>query len=243
MDNGITIYLLLLLVSMGAAFVQRVSGFGSGIFAMLFMPHFLPARVSAPAVSTLFSVATSSWNAVRHRKDISYRTIVPLLATALIAIPAAVHFAASVPAAVFQAILGAVLIVLSVYFLFFEKKVRFRPTVKSGLLMGTVSGVLTGLFSTGGPPVVLYLSRALPDKNVYFATIQFFFALTGIYSTAVRVLNGVITREVLLLAAVGCAGSALGNMLGGLVFDRLDAAVFRRVIYIGMIVSGILMIV
>ena len=162
------IRLLLLLVGVGAGFVQRVSGFGLGIFAMLFMPHFLPAHISAPAVSTLFSFGTSSWNALRHRKNISYRTVLPLLAASLVTIPIAVYFSSAVPAKVFQAILGTVLIALSLYFLFFEKKVRIRPTVRNGLLAGTVSGTLSGLFSTGGPPVVLYLTEALPDKHVYF---------------------------------------------------------------------------
>ena len=231
-----------MLVGLGAGFVQRVSGFGLGIFAMLFLPHFLPAHISAPAIPTLFSFGTSSWNAIRYRKNISYRTILPLLAASLITIPIAVYFSASVPAAVFQAILGAVLIALSLYFLFFEKKVHLCPTVKNGLLAGTVSGTLSGLFSTGGPPVVLYLTQALPDKHIYFATIQFFFSLTGIYSTVMRILSGAVTPEVLLLAAVGFVGCALGNILGGLVFDRLDAATFRRIIYIGMIVSGALMI-
>ena len=237
------IHLLLLLVGAGAGFVQRVSGFGLGIFAMLFMPHFLPVHISAPAVSTLFSFGTSSWNALRHRKNISFRTVLPLLAASLVTIPIAVYFSAAVPAKVFQAILGTVLIALSLYFLFFEKKVRIRPTVKNGLLAGTVSGTLSGLFSTGGPPVVLYLTEALPDKHGYFATIQFFFSLTGIYSTVMRILSGAVTAEVLVLAAFGFIGCALGNVLGGLVFDRLDAVTFRRVIYIGMIVSGVLMIV
>jgi len=236
-------YILLMLVGAGAGFVQRVSGFGLGIFAMLFMPHFLPVHISSPAISSMFSLGTSSWNAIRYRKNISFRTILPLLAAALVTIPIAVYFSSAVPAAVFQMILGAVLIVLSVYFLFFEKKVHVRPTVTSGLLLGTVSGTLSGLFSTGGPPVVLYLTQALPDKNTYFATIQFFFALTGIYSTVVRILNGVITAEVLMLTAVGFIGCALGNILGGLVFDRLNAVMFRRVIYIAMIISGVLMIV
>ncbi len=228
---------------MGAGFVQRVSGFGLGIFAMLFMPHFLPAHISAPAICCLFSVGTSSYNALRNRKKIPFRVILPLLCTAIVTIPIAVYFSAAVPAKIFQLILGAVLIGLSLYFLFFEKRVRIRPTVKNGLLAGAVSGTLSGLFSTGGPPVVLYLTQALPDKIVYFAAIQCFFALTGVYATVVRIVNGVITAELLIMTAVGFIGCAAGNFLGSLVFDRLDAQTFRRVIYIGMIISGVLMIV
>ena len=42
---------LLILVGMGAGFVQRVSGFGLGIFAMLFLPYLTPDIASAATIS------------------------------------------------------------------------------------------------------------------------------------------------------------------------------------------------
>ena len=66
--------LLLVLIGMGAGFVQRVSGFGLGIFAMLFLPHFMPDHTAAAAISSLFSCATTSYNALRYRKAVSYKT-------------------------------------------------------------------------------------------------------------------------------------------------------------------------
>lgn len=234
--------LLLILVGLGAGFVQRVSGFGLGIFAMLFMPYFMPSPVAA-AVSCLISCGTSLYNAIAHRKSISFRTLIPLLCAALVVIPIAVQFSTSVPEKFLKTLLGVVLIALSIYFLFFSERVHIRPTVLNGVVFGGVGGFLNGLFSTGGPPVVLYLVHATPDKLVYFATIQFYFAMTNIYSTAVRVANGIITWEIVVLALIGFVGCALGNMVGTKVFDRLNTQRFKQVIYWGMIVSGVLMIV
>lgn len=58
----------LVIIGIGAGFVQRVSGFGLGIFAMMFLPHFMPSHTAAATISTLFSCVTSTYNAVRHRK-------------------------------------------------------------------------------------------------------------------------------------------------------------------------------
>ena len=233
---------LLVLVGLGAGFVQRVSGFGLGIFAMLFMPYFMPSPVAA-AVSCLISCGTSLYNAVSNRKSINFRTLIPLLSVSLVVIPIAVQFSTSVPEKLLKTLLGVVLIALSIYFLFFSERIHIKPTVLNGVIFGGLGGFLNGLFSTGGPPVVLYLVHATPDKLVYFATIQFYFAMTNIYSTAVRVANGIITWEILLLALIGFAGCALGNVVGGKVFDKLDTRRFKQVIYWGMIVSGVLMIV
>lgn len=231
----------LILVGAGAAFVQRVSGFGLGIMAMLFLPYLSPSQAAAAAVSCLFSCGTTVYNGIRYRKDVAFRILLPLLVAGLVAIPIGVHCSASVPDRLLKTLLGAVLILLSIYFLFFSQRVHIRPTAVNGLLAGSMSGMLSGLFSTGGPPAVLYLVHAVADKQVYFATIQFYFAVTNIYATGVRVLNGIITPTVLLYAAVGLVGCGIGNYFGGRVFEKLDAQRVKQVIYIGMIVSGILM--
>jgi len=234
--------LLLIPIGIGAGFIQRVSGFGLGIFAMLFMPYFMPAGAAA-AVSCLFSCGTSTYNGLRYRKHVSFKTLLPLLCAALAVIPVAVGLSAGVPERQMKALLGVFLIALSIYFLFFSQRVHIRPTVLNGVVFGGVGGFLNGLFSTGGPPVVLYLVHAAPDKLVYFATIQFYFAVTNIYSTAVRVLNGILTPAVLVFAAVGLVGCAIGDRLGAKVFDRLNSDRVKQVVYVGMIISGVLMIV
>ena len=169
-------------------------------------------------------------------------TAIPMLAAALISIPVAVYFAAKVSAKIFEILLGSVLVVLSIYFLFFNKKIKIRPTVPNGIIAGTLGGALNGLFSTGGPPAVLYLTNATPDNVTYFATIQFYFCLTNIYATANRAINGLITVDLLIYAGVGILGCIAGDFLGRKIFDKLDAQKLKYIIYIGMIISGVLML-
>ena len=240
--NELVRCLLLALVSIGGGFVQRVSGFGLGIFVMLFFPHLLPGYAVGTAISCMMSMAGSGYNAIRYRKDIEFRMVIPLICAAAVTIPIAVHFSAVAPETLMKRLLGIVLIVLSIYFLFFSKKISIRPTVTNGILAGGLGGTLNGLFSTGGPPVVLYMVHAAPEPAVYFATIQFYFALTNTYSTIVRLLSGILTWQVLGWFAVTMVGWAVGNQIGVKVFDRLNGESLKKVIYTGMIISGILML-
>ncbi len=235
--------ILLILVGFGGGFIQRVSGFGLGIFVMLFLPHFMPSHTAAATVSCLFSCGTSTYNAIKYRKNIPFRTVTPLLIAAGITIPVAVYFSVWVSKDIFEILLGAVLIILSVYFLFFNKRISIKPTVLNGAIAGGIGGALNGLFSTGGPPIVLYLTHATGDNLTYFAAIQFYFCLTNIYATVMRAVNGVITVDLLIYAAVGMVGCMVGDLLGKLVFCKLNAERLKLIIYIGMIVSGILMII
>lgn len=240
---GVPEYILLILVCCGGAFVQRVTGFGMGIFAMLFLPYFLPSHSVAVTVMGMISAMGSLYNAVRHRKHIRLKTMLPLLCAAMAVIPLAVHLSASLPQSVIKRLMGVVLVVLSVYFLFFSKRIHLKPTVRNGIAAGLVAGLLNGLFNTGGPPAVLYLIHATADNASYFATIQAFFATINVFSTATRAVNGMIDLQTLGLVAVAAVGWLSGNSLGAKVFDRLDAERLRKLIYIGMIVSGVLMVV
>ncbi len=150
---------LLVLIGMGAGFVQRVSGFGLGIFAMVFLPHFIPIHTAAATISTLFSCVTSTYNALRYRKDTKYKTAIPMICATLIFIPVAVRFSSLVSADIFKIILGVVLIVLSIYFLFFNNRIKMKPTIANGFLAGAIGGMLNGLFSTGGTLSEQYLKK------------------------------------------------------------------------------------
>ena len=240
---GILEYLLLILVTGGGAFVQRVTGFGMGIFAMLFLPYFLPSHNVAVAVMGMIAAIGAVYNTVRHRKSIQLKVMLPLVGAAMAVIPLAVHLSASLPQSVIKRLLGAVLVVLSIYFLFFSNRVHLKPTVPNGILAGLVAGMLNGMFNTGGPPAVLYLIHATADNAAYFATIQAFFAATNTFSTVTRAVSGLLTPQVLGLSAVAAVGWWSGNTLGAKIFNKLDADRLRKLIYYGMIVSGVLMIV
>ena len=130
----------------------------------------------------------------------------------------------------------------SIYFLLFNNRIKFKPNALNGAISGALGGILGGLFSTGGPPAVLYLTNATSDKLTYFATIQFYFAATTVYTTVVRAINGIITYEILLLSLIGFLGCMVGNYFGRMVFDKLDSNKLKYIIYVGMIISGIIML-
>jgi uncharacterized membrane protein YfcA len=234
--------ILLILIGIGAGFVQRVSGFGLSIFAMIFLPY-LMATTEAVTLATILSLSATIVNVASYYKKVLYKTALPMVASALVFITIAVRFSTRVPEDIFKMLLGIVLIALSIYFLFFNKNVKLKPTVLNGLITGAFSGTLGGLFSTSGPPAVLYVSSAISDNIVYFATIQFYFCLTNVYSLSARIVSGIVEWTILPYAVVGIAGCMVGNYIGKRVFDKLDAMKLKTVIYIGMIISGIVMLV
>ena len=241
MEPGV--FIKVFFISMAGGFIQRVCGFGFGIFVMLFFPYFIKPHTSAAAISTLVSCFTSGYNAFLYRKKVPYKRIIPLIIGAIVMIPIAVRFSVMISGDFFKKLLGVILILLSIYFLVFNQKLKIRPTFVNGILAGGLGGVLSGLFSTGGPPIVLYLMNSLSDNITYFASTQFYFFGTGMYSTLMRAFNGVITKEVIICTAIGFLGSIVGNFAGKYTFDKLNQNMLKRIVYIGMLVSGFIMLI
>lgn len=63
---------------------------------------------------------------------------------------------------------------LSIYFWFFNKKIRLRPTLPTQIGTGVLSGLMGGFFNMQGPPAVLYFISTTKDKNQYMALAQVF---------------------------------------------------------------------
>ena len=230
---------LIFLLSACAAFVQRVSGFGFGIFIMMFLPYIMPSYNEAVALSGLLSGSTAFFILLRNFKNVRWGKIpVVLLFNAFISV-FVVSFMATVSGEILRRCLGAVLILLSLYFLIFGGRVRLSfESWWSKALVGIFSGVMGSMFAMPGPPVVLYGVNAISDKKEYMATMQAFWLLFNLVYLFLRSGGGYYTSDTPLCWAVGLAGISLGLLAGAMCFDRISAATFKKVVYLLMILSG-----
>jgi len=232
----------LIVIGIGAGLIQRVCGFGIGMFSMLFMPHFLPSYTGALSCCSSVSSVQSAYNAARFRKKIPYRVVLPALLGASVTIPLAVYFSSKIPQGSLKKLLGVVLVCLSVYFLFVSSRLKMKPSFRNGLLAGTVGGILNGFFAAGAPPVVMFFSSTTDDKDTYFAATQFYFFFTNVYSTVSRIVAGMMGWNVAVYALISIVGSLIGTRIGGSLVNRIDSKTLKTVIYCAMAFSGILMI-
>lgn len=243
----ITTIIYLILLCSGASFVQRVCGFGFGVFIMTMLPYLCPSYGEATTLSGLLSALQSLYVLIWLYKLVDWKRIWVILAAFTVFSYFAIQFVAYMEyanASYLKVLLGIVLIVLSLYFLFVSPYIKAKPTYTLQISMGSLSGVLGGLFGMHGPPAVIYfLASEHDDKNRYMAICQAYFLLTNIIMTFFRAQNGFLTPFVGKGVIYACVGVVLGSMLGKWVFDKVPAQILRRIIYIYMIFSGVLAII
>ena len=242
MDIQISHLILIALITLCASFIQSVTGFGFGIFAMMFLPYFL-IFTEANILSSILGAFTSICVVITMLKQVHWRNIIFPLIGSFTGTFLAVNFIKSQSNSTLTLLLGIVLFVLSIYFLFFSNKIHIKITWYTGLIAGLLSGIMNGMFAMGGPPAVIYYMQSEKDSDKYIATLSAYFVISNVYSITVKALSGFITTNVCIGLITGFAGMLCGALIGKAVFKRMNAQMIKKAVYGFMALSGIANIV
>ena len=232
--------LILLAFCCGASFVQRVSGFGFGIFVMTMFPHIMPSYGEATALSGLLSLCLALYVVIRMRKYIVIKRHLPILIAFAVVSFFAIGSIKGVDDKFLKQILGAVLILISIYFFCFSNKIKLKPTLPVQISMGALSGIMGGIFAMPGPPAVLYYIGSEDSKERYLAGIQVYFLFSNVLMAIFRFRAGFVTPAVGHACCIGIVGVVAGAFVGAKVFKRIPTPILRKVVYAYMAVSGVI---
>lgn len=234
--------LYIFLLSIGASFVQRTTGFGFGIFIMTMLPFFLPSYGEATALSGLLAMTTSLPIVWRLRRFICWQRLWMILLTFVVVSAVAIFWLTSIEDQLLHIILGCVLVLTSIYFAVFSQRIKLPATRSVQIGAGGLSGLMGGFFGMQGPPAVLYFISSEPSKEHYMAMAQTYFLIGNAMMTLVRLYNGFVTPAVLDGYLCGIGGVAIGTMLGAYVFSRIPKRLFRYIVYAYIGISGLVML-
>jgi len=222
------------------AFIQRVSGFGFGIFCMTVLPYLLPSYGEATTLSGTLAALTSIAIVIHMHKYVDWKKLLPILITFLVVSWIAVQFVASTGEGTLKCILGGMLIFASLWFVFLSEKIKLSSTLPVQLSMGTISGIMGGLFGMQGPPAVLYFLACSEKKEQYMALAQTYFLIGNLTMTLYRAQSGFLTHEVMTSWLLCLPAVLLGTWVGAKVFRLIPINILRKIIYAYMGISGII---
>ena len=230
---------LIFLLTIVASFIQRVSGFGFGIFVMMFFPFFLPSYGESVMLSGLLAGSTALMISVKNWKFIRWRMMWIVTFFNVLFSFVATEYMRSLSNGVLKQCLGVVLTLIALYFLFGEGRMgRIFKSKPAQITIGSVSGVMGGMFAMPGPLVVLYCISTLEDKKEYVATLQAFSVVFNSFYTIFRFNAGFYSENTWLWWVMGIGGAVIGSLLGSRCFELISNQTLKRIVYVMMIVSG-----
>ena len=237
-----SVVIAIFLLSIGASFVQRTTGFGFGIFIMTMLPFFLPTYGEGTTLSGLLAITTSAVIVWKLKSYVTWQRLWPILLTFIIISTIAIFVLTRIEDHILKRILGVALIVISIYFALFSQKIKLPTTKQVQVGAGTLSGLMGGFFGMQGPPAVLYFIQSEPTKEHYMAMAQTYFLIGNVMMTFVRAYNGFLTTTVLTDYCFGLGGVFIGTTVGAYVFKHIPNRIFRYIVYAYIAVSGVIIL-
>lgn len=226
--------------------VYSLYGFGAGLLSVATLAFVIPDLGDVVALLLLVSLPTEIAIVWGRRRDVLLRDGRVLLVGIALGIPVGVFLlrsGADDPWLV--QILGASLVAIALFFLFEERlEARTRSLPRGSRVgAGLASGVLAGLFGTGGPPLIFYLRAKRVPKDAFRVTLLALFLVTGVVRVPLYAATGLVDVATLLSALAVLPACLAGLFLGHRLHRVVPEADFRRGVSVLLGILGVLMLV
>jgi uncharacterized membrane protein YfcA len=223
-----------------ASILRGFTGFGFGIAAVPLLSLALPPAEVVPLVVTLqVIVGVAGLRAAWAECD--WRSVGLLLPGMIVGVPIGLLILTTFPANPVRLAIGAV-IAFSVWLIHRGMRLPPKPSRLTAAGVGLISGIASGLASMGGPPIVVYLLAIGHSTSRLRATSIVYFMLIGCASFLPMLARGLITRDVLIWAAVSIPVLFGGSRLGTVAFIKAKPRHHRLVALVTLSVLAILLI-
>ncbi|AEB09979.1 sulfite exporter TauE/SafE family protein [Desulfobacca acetoxidans] len=220
--------LLLCLIAFSAGFTQGLSGFGSVLVALPLMVLLLDLKTAVP-LAGLWGMTINIILLLTLRRHLDLTRIVPLVVAALPGVPLGVYFLKNVPLWLLEMVLGVLLVVFSIYFVWSGGKTR-RLSRGWAYAAGFSSGCLGGSLAASGPPVIIYTALQPWPKDEIKSTLTGFFFLSGLTIIFAQIVAGLITPQVLKTSLISIPFVVLGVISGTWCYNRMETIRYRQVV-------------
>ena len=228
-------------VVFAAYFVFGITAFGSGLVAIPFLTHLWPLSFVLP-VMVMLDCFNSGTVALRERRHVAWRELSILIPIMVVGLIGGVTLLVKLPPRSSMAGLGMTVTVFGAWALLgaASQRVVHRAWV---LPAGLLSGVASGVFGVGGPPVALYLAGRLRDKTQLRASL----ATSLMLSVAVRIvlflIAGLLSMQLVATMLALLPFALAGLYVGSRVHTHLSREHLARFVAVLVMCSGISLVV
>ena len=139
-------------------------------------------------------------------------------------------------------ILGLFLIVSGIIFLIIESDIVIHLPSWCTPLIGVLSGLLSGMFGTGGPPLIFYYQLSGMKKHIFRGQLMTLFFLMALVRFTTYSFSGLITTTRFISAIYIIPAILLGIWLGNSIHIQISEKGFRRMVSIALIMIGIILL-
>lgn len=234
-----------------AHILEAITGFGCTVIALPFVSMILGIKLTVPVLAGL-GLLMSSYIVCRSWRNIQFSEFLFIVIYVGIGMPLGMFLFKRMSPVGLSLLLACFMIGVGIHGTFKTVKdkrcgigMQAAASGKKNIFMKFIlfcGGIIHGAFGTGGPFVVIYASKAIPDKSVFRVTLSMLWCSLHLIRFIVWSIDGTIwNREIwwtLLWLIPFMAG---GVLIGDLLHHKVSYYVFRLCLYVVLALAGFVM--
>jgi uncharacterized protein len=224
-----------------AAFVSGFSGFAMGLVVSGVWLHIITPVQTATLIAG-YGLLTQGYGIFKLRHTLDLRKAWPLTAGTIIGIPIGVSILTYLNPGYLRSGCGVLLVLYAIYGLTRPVFAPMKIGVGADVAIGLSNGLLGGLTGLGG--VISTIScqwRGWP-KDLQRAVIQPVLFAAFVVISLSQAVAGSLTRDLLLLYALGVPFMIAGLWSGFKLFGRINDETFRKAVLVLLLFAGLSLI-
>jgi uncharacterized membrane protein YfcA len=235
-----TVLAVLVVAMLAGGLVKGVIGVALPMVSIAILSSVVDVHLALGLI-TIPILLTNVWQAFYAGRalEVLRRFWLPI-ACLMVSIWLGTNLVVRLPAAALYGIIGAVVVVFTSTSYFtphWSLPERYRTP--AGVAVSIFSGVLGGLSTIWGPPLVMYFVTIRLPKEEFIRTTGFFWFAASLPLVAGYLRNGVLNADNAALSAAAVVPSFAGLWLGQWLRGRIEQETFRRVLLIGLCFVGL----
>jgi uncharacterized membrane protein YfcA len=219
------------------SFVQGASGFAFSLISLPLLTMVMPQESAVPMLA-LLGLPINAVVLFSSRGQADPKRFLPLLVAGVAGTLPGILLLQALPEGPLRLIAGVTVTITAAVYIA-GGRVRFRNERAAMIPVGLVSGILNGLMTFSGPPVIIFLANQEAEKEEFRAGLSLYFLGLNLLSIPMLAMRGLLGGGLLTATAQLLPAAALGSVLGAAVSRRIPQRAFRRTVLVLLAVLGL----
>ena len=241
--DSVPAYLAACVIVVVSQIVYVLFGFGSGLVLVGLLALVVPDLRDVVVLVLLVNVPAELFVVYRSRRSIRWKGVATIGIGVAAGIPLGTVILRGGDPTVLLGILGVALLVIATAFLRLDDGFRFDPPWWTAAPTGVLSGVLTGMFGTGGPPLIVYYRLIGLPKAEFRGNLMAIFLLMTCVRIPSYVVGGLITAPRVAAGVAVLPAVLAGAWIGHRIHVDVPEPTFRRWIALGLFAIGVVLLI
>jgi hypothetical protein len=232
--------------------LEAITGFGCTVLALPFITALFGMK---PGIETLTILAwiLALYIVITKWKNIDWKNFVVIIVFVLAGLPIGMYLFKYVDPAPLKRILAIFIIfasgsqLVAFWLSYREAKLGSKLALPRSLAKAAnyvllfLGGIVHGMFSSGGPLVVLYASKAIPDKGKFRATLCLVWATLNSIIIGSYFVNATLTAEDMTRTLYMVPFLIFGIVAGEWAHKKVKADSFKLIVFALLLITGVIM--